>query len=226
MSDKHILRSYKMMTDNGGAPNAISGILTLAICKTPMRSVAEVGEWIAGFSSKTLDNSQVGQEKLIYLAKIEKVLSFAEYWESYPQKHPEANKQGDNIYKPDDKCGYIQVPNAYHNDEWDYENDVQTDRVLIFGEFYYFRQDSRLEIPSDIRLELHIPQKQARYGFLTQDANVINKLINFVRDNKDKCQAYKDENGASGGSGLEFDTSSCGGYATKNNTKKMPKKCK
>ncbi|MGX3044024.1 Nmad2 family putative nucleotide modification protein [Helicobacter sp. T3_23-1056] len=204
-----ILRSYKMITDNGGAPNAASGILTLAICKTPMRSVAEMGEWIAGFTSSKLDGSQVGQEKLIYLAKIENILSFAEYYQQYPQKRIENNKQGDNIYKPNSNGSYEQVPNAYHNDEWNCQNDTQTDRVLIFGEFYYFAPNTRLVLPNELRPELKIPQKQARFGYITKDSNIVYRFIDFVRDNKDKCQAYKDENGTNGGSGLVFSNNVC-----------------
>lgn len=204
-----ILRSYKMTTDNGGAPNAVGGILTLAICKTPMRSVAEIGEWVAGFTSLTLDGSQVGQEKLIYLAKIENILSFAEYYQQYPQKRVENDKQGDNIYKPNNNGGYEQVPNAYHNDEWNCQNDTQTDRVLIFSEFYYFAPNTRLVLHNELRPELHIPQKQARFGVFTKDSSVVYKFIDFVRNNKDKCQAYKDENGTNGGGGLAFGNNVC-----------------
>ena len=100
------LYSYKMKHDNRFAPNPLFGVLTLATCKPAMRRNTKIGNWIAGWTSKQLKDSptEVGKEKLIYLAKVTQKLSFAEYWEKYEQKRPVKTEDtkviqryGDNI---------------------------------------------------------------------------------------------------------------------------------
>lgn len=80
---------YKMTCDTGFAPNPFYGVLTLATCKPNIRRVAKPGDWIAGFTGKPLNPKQkVGEEKLVYLAKITGKLTFAEYWQLFPEKRP------------------------------------------------------------------------------------------------------------------------------------------
>ena len=45
------IRSYKMTTATGFAPNYYGDILTLATCKSGIKKTARIGEWIAGFTS-------------------------------------------------------------------------------------------------------------------------------------------------------------------------------
>ena len=119
------LYSYKMKHDNRFAPNPLFGILTLATCKPAMRRNTKIGNWIAGWTSKQLKDSptEVGKEKLVYLAKVTQKLSFAEYWEKYEQKRPVKTEDtkviqryGDNIYKPNptNPKEFIQIENNFH----------------------------------------------------------------------------------------------------------------
>ena len=103
------LYSYKMSHDNRFAPNPLFGVLTLATCKPQLRKNAKVGDWIAGWTSSHIAHTPtpVGEERLIYLAKVSEKLTFAEYWEKYPVKRPVytddtsvLERYGDNIYKP------------------------------------------------------------------------------------------------------------------------------
>ena len=84
------LYSYKMAHDNRFAPNPLFGVLTLATCKPYMRLNTKVGEWIAGWTSAHIAHSptEQGREKLVYLAKVARKLTFGEYWEQYPQIIP------------------------------------------------------------------------------------------------------------------------------------------
>ncbi len=78
---------YKMSWDTGFAPNLFWGVLTLATCKPRIRHMAQPGDWIAGFTAKRLNPQQKpGEEKLIYLAKVTEKLTFAEYWQKFPEK--------------------------------------------------------------------------------------------------------------------------------------------
>lgn len=146
---------YKMTWDTGFAPNPFHNVLTLATCKPNVRKLAQVGDWICGWTATTVKNSdekvihkgKVGEEQLIYLAKVTQKISFAEYWEQYSQKRPtpkiEDDKTlpisslGDNIYKPLPEGGYEQISNDSHKEK-DKKRDLSTDNVLVCEEFYYF----------------------------------------------------------------------------------------
>jgi hypothetical protein len=65
---------YKMTTDSGGAPCVENGMLSLAICKPSIRRTARDGNIIIGFGGKKLG------EKLIYVAKISKVVVTGDYY--------------------------------------------------------------------------------------------------------------------------------------------------
>lgn len=85
------LYCYKMTWDTECAPNPHEGVLTLAICKPTIRRCSQIGDWISGWTAKAV-HGKGGQiypfdaQKLIYLAKITKKLTFEEYWKRYPQK--------------------------------------------------------------------------------------------------------------------------------------------
>ena len=146
-----------MKHDNRFAPNPLFGVLTLATCKPAMRRNTKIGNWIAGWTSKQLKDSptEVGKEKLIYLAKVTQKLSFAEYWEKYEQKRPVKTEDtkviqryGDNIYKPNptNPKEFIQIENNFHGKD-KMDKDLRGEYVLICEEFYYFSRLSPLDIP-------------------------------------------------------------------------------
>ena len=208
-----LVRSYKMKVDKGFAPNYSGGILTLATCKPYIRETAKVGEWLAGWSSKALDGSQKGAEKLVYLARISKTLTFAEYWEAYPQKRPDNDKNGDNIYKPlvpnpqspddfeveqndhhdkknKDCIGCFCHPDAQSNDEeeeWsDKKHDLKSFKVLICEEFYYFgKGEKALAIPANLRP--NVPECTSRYGHITADTPNAQDFVEYVKSHKSQC---------------------------------------
>ena len=116
------LYCYKMSHDDGFAPNPYHGVLTLATCKPQLRQKSEVGNWIAGWTSRSMKahSTPVGQERLVFLAKVAEKLSFDEYWNRYPNKRPgngPGTLTGDNIYCPDisELEGYRIVPNYVIN---------------------------------------------------------------------------------------------------------------
>lgn len=178
------LYSYKMAHDNRFAPNPLFGVLTLATCKPKMRLNTEVGNWIAGWTSKHIahTSTKTGEERLIYLAKVTKKLTFEEYWEQYPQKRPiytddtsVLERYGDNIYQPTGDGTFIQIKNVHHG-----ENKMMKDLggkfVLVCEEFYYFSCLSPLEIQMELRP--NIPKAQTSYGVITKDAS---EFINYVK---------------------------------------------
>jgi hypothetical protein len=110
------IRTYKMTHTTGFAPNVDGGILTLACCKPVIRRVAEVDDWIAGFTSakNTGGATKVGEEKLVYLMEVTEKLTFDEYWKKYPQKRPKTSTDvGDNIYTKEKPLGCEYFPTDF-----------------------------------------------------------------------------------------------------------------
>lgn len=117
---------YKMTYDTGFAPNPYHGVLTLATCKPHIREHATEteGDWIAGWTATTVRNcdekiihsGKVGEEQLIYLAKVTKKLTFDKYWKQYPQKRPTpisgVSTNGCTLHRG---CGHKVEINAIHN---------------------------------------------------------------------------------------------------------------
>ena len=186
-----------MTHDTRFAPNPLFGVLTLATCKPFMRLKRKTGEWIAGWSSGSLQGccTAVGEEKLLYLARITNKLTFAEYWNQYPQKRPQdtpdnniKEKFGDNIYRPDIAAsdGFSIIANQHHDGN-DKERDLKGRYVLICEEFYYFGKRHPLDFPEQVRP--NIPKGQIAYGRRTTDPR---SFITFVKSNKERC-LYKNE---------------------------------
>lgn len=185
------LYSYKMLRDTRFAPNPLFGVLTLATCKPALRRNAEIGNWIAGWTSKGIAHhpTEVGEEKLIYLARVTKKLPVTEYWDAYPLKRPiytdDTNvleRYGDNLYQPDESGNLILVRNVNH-DERKKAKDLSGKYVLICEEFYYFSCLNPLDIPAGVRP--NVPKAQTAYGVITQDAS---EFINYVKQHVDSCK--------------------------------------
>lgn len=69
------LFTYILRYDDGAAPNPFYGMCSLTICKPRIRSVAQVGDWIAGFGSK---NTQF-HKKMLYAMKVNEVVPLEKY---------------------------------------------------------------------------------------------------------------------------------------------------
>jgi len=142
--------SYKMPRDYGFAPNPFYGTCTLATCKPDIRKGATLGDWVLGFGSKKNEN----EEKLIYAMRVDKKITFDEYWHGadYQCKKPVMNgslKQnyGDNIYHHNKNGEWEQV-DSHHSSEngevnkLNLSRDTSCDAVLLSTYFWYFGRDA------------------------------------------------------------------------------------
>lgn len=179
------IRTYKMVHASGFAPNHNGGILTLACCKPGTREKAEIGDWIAGFTStaKTAGATPRGQEKLIYLMRVTDKMTFNEYWERYPKKRPGFSSLGDNIYHKDKNGIYVQEPNPVHLDE-DKKRDLSSEMVLISTNYKYFGKENPLDI-SNFRDYIKIPYGRLRWGEVSENDKVMG-FIDFVLNQEAK----------------------------------------
>lgn len=205
---KNYLYCYKMTWDTESAPNPHHNVLTLAICKPAIRRCAQVGDWISGWTAKTVHGidkmlHSFDKPKLIYLAKIKAKLTFAEYWEKYPQKRPQiigynqdtfARKtcggsyrvsdaiydSGDNIYKPNKKGGFTQVKNNNHTKK-EKDHDLSGVYVLICEEFYYYGVNYAKDVSKNV-FDVTVPRcKKLSLDYLCMS------LIDFIK-NDDQVQ--------------------------------------
>jgi|GEM_PF-465340 hypothetical protein len=183
--------SYKMTDNTGFAPNPFFGYLTLATCKPGIRAsrcpgIKDGEEWLAGFTSFALDGSLVGQEKLVFLMRVDEVLTIEDYYldARFSLKIPDTKhkspvfRAGDNIYRKDPNLtdGFEQLASPFHT-EGSKKDDLDGKNVLIAKEFWYFGVNP-LVIPDVYRPS--VPKGAARYGYGTYDSGKILGLINFV----------------------------------------------
>ena len=125
--------SYIMTVDNGAAPNADNGMLSLAICKPMIRRGAKCGDVIIGISGKKLFNG--GEREIVYIAKITKVVTMKEYAVVYP-------KRKDSIYTSSLELR----ENPYHT-EGNRKTDISGENVLLSTDFIYYGTN-HISVPS------------------------------------------------------------------------------
>ena len=196
------LITYKMTTDSGFAPNPFFGVLTLATCKPAIRRSPNIKKdnWISGWTSRTLCGDAVGQERLVYLAKIDNIIPIAEYWKDYPQKRNNGKDDnslesfGDNIYEPT-TTGFIAHANVHHNPKNDphekqKKRDIGGKKVIICKEFYYFGKDDSVVITNP---SINRPTGRG-HRFSNIDDNFINEVRDlFINTLKNKGSIKKDD---------------------------------
>lgn len=140
-----MLYSYKLTDDTGFAPNPFWGILSLATCKPKIRNNTVPGMYVAGFTSRTLCNEKVGEEKLVFIMKVTEKTDFNTYYHDkrFTCKKPSADnritKSGDNIYYSFNGK-YLQDRNFFHKQS-NVERDLESKMVLLSTDFFLFRAD-------------------------------------------------------------------------------------
>ena len=185
------LRSYKMTGDTGFAPNPFGCSLTLATCKPGIRNKTRVGDWVAGFTSKSLAGHDLGAERLVYLMRVAEKLLMRDYFRDprFRDKIPDMGadgpeaKAGDNIYRPlrpdaTSAADFEQLANANH-DARAHDRDVRGKFVLISDEFYYFGRKAP-SVPCDVRPS--VPLRQSGYGQWSCSAQA-ERFLRYIRAN-------------------------------------------
>jgi hypothetical protein len=154
------LYSYIVTHDTAFAPNPFWGVCTLACCKPKIRKSAgdhlkanpSKSIWVVGLSPKHNDEGN----DIIYIMKVDAVMSFADYYRTHPEKRPDFEKKmviyksGDNIYEPEDSSGFryrqlrsLHSLNPHDDDHWaqnpeSIEHDLGGGQVLLSPKFVYF----------------------------------------------------------------------------------------
>jgi Nucleotide modification associated domain 2 len=127
------LYSYIVRYDSGFSPCVAEGLCTLACCKPTIRRKVRVGDWVLGTSPSTR-----GARRVVYLMRVDFVLTFKEYW-----RDGLFSGRSDNIYKPTSSGHYEQVANPWHGCGA-MRRDLGGRRVLGSRNFVYFGDRARL----------------------------------------------------------------------------------
>lgn len=144
------LYSYIVRFDVGFAPNPFHGWCTLGTCKSDMRRMAQVGDWIVGTGSTEYGLSG----KLVFVMRVEDALTFDQYWNDPRFQEKKPNLQGsymqgvgDNIYHQGPDRRWIQADSHHSNhdgslNQTNLDDDTKTNRVLISRDFAYWGGDA------------------------------------------------------------------------------------
>ncbi len=147
-ADMKIL-SYIVRYDSGLAPNPFWGQCTLSCCKPVVRRTAEVGDVVVGLTPKT------GGHRVVYVMRVSKKMTFAEYWNARAFQKKKPNSQGselyqvgDNIYRPLLNGNYAQQKSRHTVK--DKPRDLSGRHVLASNDFVYFGAEA-IELPKKFR---------------------------------------------------------------------------
>lgn len=181
--------SYKMDHDFGLAPNPFGGFMSLAVCKGQIRNNKnlKIGDWIVGTGSKAMKCEGV----LIYAMKVERKITFDEYWNGpeFAKKKPILNGSllqmyGDNFYHTGIDGKVIQEPSAHSNDD-NTLNAVHTRRdssgkyVLLSHHFYYFGDKAPM-VPDELN---RICSHSRSFHFRDIDEELLNQFLLWLESN-------------------------------------------
>ena len=116
---------YSLVADNGMAPCAEQGILTLCLCKPMIRKSACVGEWVVGFVPRRINDGRV---HVAWAGRIAKSVSMGDYEKGFSGRE-------DAIYKLTES-GWEFLRDDYH--EGSRGRDLNGKNALIFERFWYW----------------------------------------------------------------------------------------
>ncbi len=210
------IRSYSMTHAGGFAPNPYGGILTLATCKPGIRRISQVGDWIIGMGSKSLDwNYQNALNKkdkgkklpvdyttvnrIIYLMKVKQVVPWKEYYSLFPQKRAttldpaDPRSFGDNIYEYDEENKqYIYHACISHSADCAY-TDLNGQNVLVGDpDFSYYLGKNAIEIPPEYYDQVKVLRSQYGKVFKGDGEELLSVILDKIESLGESVLAKKE----------------------------------
>lgn len=181
---------YKLDHDYGFAPNPFWGIMSLATCKDQIRKSPnlEIGDWIVGLGSKSMKN--LGH--IIYAMKVEKIITFDEYWSNpkFECKRPVikgmlCQMYGDNVYHTvngkmvQEHCAHSLASGEVNEEH--YKRDVRGENVILSKHFYYFG-DHNFKLPERFEYISNI-QKRGNRQYSDLNEEQIHDFVSWLESN-------------------------------------------
>lgn len=150
--------SYVVEHDLGFAPNPFHGVCSLACCKPDIRRAAKEGDYIIGTGA--VRPKLTGH--LTFWMRIEKIITFDEYWSDrrFRRKKPVMSgtnflRYGDNIYHRDAN-GQFQQEYSFHSLEdgsvsaGDIKRDTGKTDLVLLGHDFAFWGRSGIKLPREL----------------------------------------------------------------------------
>lgn len=193
------LYSYVIARDYGFAPNPFHGVCTLATCKSVIRRVAQVGDWVIGTGAA--EHKRTGE--LICAMRVSATMSFEDYWADprFFAKRPDLTGSrmqnfGDNIYSRNADGTWAQL-DSHHSfpggkaNQLNVDDDTKTNRVLIASEFWYFGEKA-IPLPAEFRRVGHGVVCPGRNHRKYTDAELIDSFVAWLRQLPTGCSGRPD----------------------------------
>lgn len=135
---------YKLTVDDGGAPCVQDGVLSLAICKPMIRSMADVGNLIFGFAANSLHSDN----RLIYVAKVTETSDNGDYYRAVRYA-----RRPDRVYRWrgggfEWRSGALYHGPKHLKHDLGKHPEYPRARVLLSSDFRYFGADGRADYKS------------------------------------------------------------------------------
>lgn len=169
---------YKLTTDNGGAPFAQGGLLSLAICKPMIRSAAKRGDLIFGFAA----NSLYSDNRLLYIARVTKTLPYGWYYTTKKYARRE-----DCIYTRRGDCFVWRKGALHHGPEHLVHDlgrypDYAKANVLLSEDFRYFGKNGSAEYKGRYPLVKKAVERLGRGHRTHHDPGLCRELLALIRE--------------------------------------------
>lgn len=160
---------YVLANDGGVAPCIDDGVLTLCTCKPRIRSSAQVGDWVIGFTSK-----RFGIGRVAWAGCVSEILSMGDYGKKYTGRR-------DAVYKrvgwhADGREDLRHYGGPYHNSPKAIDTDLRGRCALIFDPFWYWGGKAPAAVPEVAELA-HYYVGQTTKGSTPE---VINQLRDWL----------------------------------------------
>jgi hypothetical protein len=124
---------YSLTADNGMAPCADRGKLSLSCCKPMIRRNACVGDWVIGFVPRRINDGQV---HIAWAGHVAKSVLLGDYQKQYPERQDAIYKIVESPWT--EETHFIRLRNDYHDKEKNKATDLAGKNALIFDPFWYW----------------------------------------------------------------------------------------
>jgi hypothetical protein len=182
---------YKMIVDDGGAPCVRDGILSLAICKPSIRSVARRGSILLGFAG----NDLYSENRLLYAAKVTEHLDARKYF-----SEPRYATRPDCIYRWDGRRFEWKEDSKFHSrahlahDLGEAPEYSRANVLLSEGmeNFRYFREKCPIRYKSEYSHLKTLIENLGQGHRVNFEPNLLAELRRFIPRLCDASPAYRE----------------------------------
>jgi hypothetical protein len=160
---------YVLSNDNGIAPCAQDGIVSLCCCKPMIRRGAALGDWVVGFAPK-----RRGMGRVSWAGKVSEILTLGEYQRKYPDRRDAVYEIADDT--PLDGIEKLVPLTRYHSEDRMRQRDWSGRNGLVFKPAWYFG-GTGVPAPTEIAEMAHYFVGQSATGSSEARAEILEEWL-------------------------------------------------